>query len=196
MATYDERTALVVTDVQNDFGDPAGGLYVRGGEEVVPVVNGEIDRAASAGALIVYSQDWHPEVTPHFEKDGGIWPVHCVADTWGAELMPGLDVREGAELLRKGTGGEDGYSVFTVRDPRSGETAPTRLEQLLRDRGVERVVVVGLATDYCVKETALDALRLGFDTEVLREGIRAVDLRPGDGDRAVEEIRQAGGRVT
>ena len=195
MPAYDERTALVVTDVQNDFGDPAGGLYVRGGEEVVPVVNGEIDRAASAGALIVYSQDWHPEVTPHFEKDGGIWPVHCVADSWGSELMPSLDVREDAEFLRKGTGGEDGYSVFTVRDPRSGETAPTRLERLLRDRDVERVVVVGLATDYCVKETALDAIRLGFDTEVLLEGSRAVDLRPGDGDLAIEEIRRAGGRV-
>ena len=195
MPAYDERTALVVTDVQNDFGDPAGGLYVRGGEEVVPVVNGEIDRAASAGALIVYSQDWHPEVTPHFEKEGGIWPVHCVADSWGSELMPSLDVREDAEFLRKGTGGEDGYSVFTVRDPRSGETAPTRLERLLRDRDVERVVVVGLATDYCVKETALDAIRLGFDTEVLLEGSRAVDLRPGDGDRAVEEIRRASGRV-
>ena len=196
MPTYDERTALVVTDVQNDFGDPAGGLYVRGGEEVVPVVNGEIDRAAGSGALIVYSQDWHPELTPHFEKDGGIWPVHCVADTWGAEFMPGLDMREDAEFLRKGTGGEDGYSVFTVRDPRSGETAPTRLERLLRDRDVERVTVVGLATDYCVKETALDALRLGFHTEVLLDGCRAVDLRPGDGERAVEEIRRAGGRVT
>jgi nicotinamidase/pyrazinamidase len=196
MPTYDERTALVVTDVQNDFGDPAGGLYVRGGEEVVPVVNGEIDRAAGSGALIVYSQDWHPELTPHFEKDGGIWPVHCVADTWGAEFMPGLDVREDAEFLRKGTGGEDGYSVFTVRDPRSGETAPTRLERLLRDRDVERVTAVGLATDYCVKETALDALRLGFHAEVLLDGCRAVDLRPGDGERAVEEIRRAGGRVT
>jgi nicotinamidase/pyrazinamidase len=196
MPTYDEATALVVTDVQNDFGDPAGGLYVRGGEDVVPVVNGEIDRAAGAGALIVYSQDWHPEVTPHFQKDGGIWPVHCVADTWGSELMPGLDVREVAEFLRKGTGGEDGYSVFTVRDPRTGETAPTRLERLLRDRAVERMTVVGLATDYCVKETALDALRLGFDTDVLLDGCRAVDLEPGDGDRAVEEIRRAGGRVS
>jgi nicotinamidase/pyrazinamidase len=195
MPTYDERTALVVTDVQNDFGDPAGGLYVRGGEDIVGIVNGEIDRAAGAGALIVYSQDWHPEVTPHFQKDGGIWPVHCVGDTWGSEFLPDLDVRKDAEFLRKGTGGEDGYSVFTVRDPRSGETAPTRLERLLRDRAVERVTVVGLATDYCVKETALDALRLGFDTEVILEGCRAVDLEPGDGDRAVEEIRRAGGRV-
>jgi nicotinamidase/pyrazinamidase len=195
MPRYDERTALVVTDVQNDFGDPAGGLYVRGGEDIVPVVNGEIDRAAAAGALIVYSQDWHPEVTPHFRKDGGIWPAHCVGDTWGSEFLPGLDVREDAEFLRKGTGGEDGYSVFTVRDPQTGKTAPTRLERLLRDRVVERVTLVGLATDYCVKETALDALRLGFDTEVLLDACRAVDLEPGDGDRAGEEIREAGGRV-
>jgi nicotinamidase/pyrazinamidase len=196
MPSYDERTALVVTDVQNDFGDPAGGLYVRGGEEVVPVVNGEIDRAAGAGALIVYSQDWHPEVTPHFEKDGGIWPVHCVADTWGAEFMPGLDVREDAEFLRKGTGGEDGYSVFTVRDPQTGETAPTRLERLLRDRAVERVTVVGLATDYCVKETAADALREGFGVTIDREGIRGIDVEPGDSERALEQLQAAGAEVT
>jgi nicotinamidase/pyrazinamidase len=195
-AAYDRDTALIVTDLQNDFGDPRGGLYVQGGEEVVPVVNAEIEAAAASGALIVYSQDWHPSVTPHFQKDGGIWPVHCVGDTWGAELMPGLHVRGDAEFLRKGTGGEDGYSVFTVRDPESGERAPTKLEQLLRDRAVRRVVVVGLATDYCVKETALDALRLGFDTEVLPDGCRAVDLEPGDGDRAVREIRAAGGTIS
>ena len=99
------------------------------------------------------------------------------------------------EILRKGTGGEDGYSGFTVQDPVDGEKKPTHLEALLRKRGIERVAIVGLATDYCVKETALDALRLGFATTVLREGVRAVNLHPGDGERALEEIRAAGGQV-
>jgi nicotinamidase/pyrazinamidase len=193
MAAYDERTALVVVDVQNDFADPEGSLYVQGGEQVVDVANREIARARDAGALVVYTQDWHPPDTPHFEKDGGTWPVHCVRDTWGAEPHPRLDVA--GEVVRKGTGGEDGYSGFTVRDPASGEESSTVLERLLRDRGVERVVVLGLATDYCVKDTALDAVARGFDTEVLTEGIRPVDLEPGDGERAVRQLEAAGARL-
>ncbi|MBI4259599.1 MAG: isochorismatase family protein [Actinobacteria bacterium] len=195
MTDYDERTALVVVDMQNDFADPNGSLYVRGGEEVVPVANREIAGAAEAGALVVYSQDWHPESTPHFQKDGGVWPVHCVRDTWGAEFHPDLHVLEGAEVLRKGTGGEDGYSVFTVRDPESGEEAPTRLEELLRERGIERLVMVGLAQDYCVKDTVLDARRLGFHATVPLEATRPVDLEPGDGDRATLQMREAGADI-
>jgi nicotinamidase/pyrazinamidase len=193
MARYDPETALVVVDVQNDFAHPEGSLYVKGGEEVVPVVNREIERALEGGALVVYTQDWHPDSTPHFQKDGGIWPVHCVRDTWGAAFHPDLEVK--GEVIRKGTGGEDGYSGFTVRDPRTGEESPTGLADLLRGRGVKKVVVVGLATDYCVKETAIDAARLGFATTVLREGIRAVDLQPGDGERALEAMRQAGAEI-
>jgi nicotinamidase/pyrazinamidase len=190
---YDPETALVVVDVQNDFAHPEGSLYVAGGEEVVPVANREIERALEAGALVVYTQDWHPETTPHFQKDGGIWPVHCVRDTWGASLHPDLEVK--GEVIRKGTGGEDGYSGFTVRDPRTGEESPTGLADLLRGRGITKVVVLGLATDYCVKETAVDAARLGFRTHVLAEGIRAVDLQPGDGERAVEAMREAGAEI-
>lgn len=193
MPAYDAHTALIVVDVQNDFADPHGSLYVKGGEEVVRAVNREIEEAKRAGALVVYTQDWHPESTPHFEKDGGIWPVHCVRGSWGAELHPSLEVE--GEVVRKGTGGEDGYSGFTVRDPESGETASTNLEQLLRDRGVTRNVVVGLATDYCVKETALDSLAKGFETTVSRGAIAAVDLEPGDGARALEEIERSGGRI-
>jgi len=193
MAGYDATTALIVVDVQNDFADPRGSLYVKGGEEVVPFVNREVELARAAGALVVYTQDWHPTTTPHFEKDGGIWPVHCVGDTWGAELHPELFVE--GETIRKGTGGEDGYSGFSVRDPRSGETASTGLEAMLRERGTRRVVVAGLATDYCVKETVLDARRLGFPTTVLADGIRAVDLQPGDGDRALEAMRDAGAEI-
>jgi nicotinamidase/pyrazinamidase len=190
---YDSKTALIVVDVQNDFADPNGSLYVSGGEEVVPLINEETERARAAGATVVYTQDWHPETTPHFEKDGGIWPVHCVAQTWGAEFHP--DLRVDGPTIRKGSGGEDGYSGFSVRDPKSGERHGTELDGLLRQRGIDRVVVVGLATDYCVKETALDATRLGFDTTVRHEAMRAVNLQPGDGGRAVEEMVNAGARV-
>jgi len=193
MTSYDERTALIVTDVQNDFADPNGSLYVKGGEAILGFVNGEIARAREGGALVVYTQDWHPPSTPHFAKDGGVWPVHCVMETWGADFFPGLSVE--GPVVRKGTGGEDGYSAFSVRDPESGERNTTQLEGLLRERNIERVVIVGLATDYCVKETALDAVRLGFETVVLGEGARAVDLQPGDGERALQEVRGAGAKV-
>lgn len=190
MASYDPRTALLVVDVQNDFADPDGGLAVAGGDEVVPVINPEVGAALAGGGIVAYTQDWHPESTPHFAKDGGVWPVHCVMDTWGAELHPDLLVA--GPVVRKGSAGEDGYSGFTMRDPATGETRPTELEAVLRRHGVERVVVVGLATDYCVRATALDARRLGFDTAVLRAAIRAVDVQSGDGERALEEVRAAG----
>jgi nicotinamidase/pyrazinamidase len=192
---YDPKTALVVVDVQNDFADAKGTLYVRDGERVVPVVNEEIAQALEAGATIVYTQDWHPEVTPHFEKDGGIWPVHCVAETWGAELRRDLRIVPDAPILRKGADGRDGYSAFSVRDPRSGDVEATRLESLLQERGIERVVIAGLATDYCVVETVLDSRRLGHHTTVLVDGIRAVELQLGDGDRALRRIREAGAEL-
>lgn len=188
--SYDSQTAVVVVDVQNDFADPQGNLYVTGGEEVVPVVNDQVRRADDAGALVVYTQDWHPESTPHFEKDGGTWPVHCVKETWGAELHPDLEVR--GETVRKGTGGEDGYSGFTVRDPETGEEAGTALEDILRQHEVTRVVVVGLATDVCVKATALDAVDKGFETTVVADGVRGVNLQPGDDQKALEEMAAAG----
>lgn len=187
---YDGSSALIVVDFQNDFADPEGSLYVPGGEEAVGFVNAEIETAAAAGATLVYSQDWHPESTPHFQKDGGIWPVHCVADSRGADFHPGLDVRDTAIFIKKGVQGEDGYSAFGLRDPVSGETSSTGLADRLQ--GVEEVFVLGLALDYCVKETALDALRAGFDTTLLADGTRSVDLRPGDGARAVAELVLAG----
>jgi nicotinamidase/pyrazinamidase len=186
---YDEAAALVVTDVQNDFADPSGSLYVKAGDEIVVLVNAEIDAAAEAGAAVVYTQDWHPSSTPHFARDGGIWPVHCVADTWGAELHPDLDVR--GPVVRKGTNGEDGYSGFSVRDPRTGATRETQLESLI-EPSVRRLVVVGLAGDYCVKETALDGMRLGYDVEVPLALTRFVNLEPGDDERSIEQLREAG----
>jgi nicotinamidase/pyrazinamidase len=190
---YDRTTALVVVDVQNDFADPAGSLAVSEGDRILPALTAEIEAALAAGGAVVYTQDWHPESTPHFEKDGGIWPVHCVQGTWGAELHPDLPLE--GPVVRKGSNGEDGYSGFTMRDPISGETMPTELEDLLRARAVERLVVVGLATDYCVKATALDGRQLGFDTTVLAEATRPVDLEPGDGERALDELRAAGVEV-
>ena len=192
MQRYDATTALIVVDVQNDFADPAGGLSVAGGTAVIPTINAEAAAARENGALVVATQDWHPETTPHFQKDGGIWPVHCVAGTWGAELHPDLSLPAGAARVRKGSNGEDGYSGFTMRDPTSGEEIPTELHGLLQERGVRRVFVVGLATDYCVKATALDALRLGYATAVLTDAIAAVDLQPGDGQHALDEMRAAG----
>ena len=121
--------------------------------------------------------------------------MHCVHDSWGAAFHPDLLVAPDSEIVRKGTGGEDGYSGFTVRDPTSGAEEGTGLEQLLRDHHVRRVVLLGLATDYCVKDTGLDALAKGFETVVVADAVQAVDLEPGDGERAIEELRRAGAEI-
>jgi nicotinamidase/pyrazinamidase len=193
VSRYDPATALVVVDVQNDFADPKGSLYVREGDRVPAVINREVELATTAGGPVVYTQDWHPQRTPHFVTDGGLWPVHCVQDTWGAEFHPAL--RVAGAVVRKGSHGEDGYSGFTMRDPLSGQTQPTELDGLLKQRGVRRLVVVGLATDYCVKATALDGRSLGYETSVLEDAVRAVNLQPGDSEAALEELRRAGVRL-
>jgi nicotinamidase/pyrazinamidase len=184
---------LLVVDVQNDFADPSGALYVPGGGVVVDKANAEIAAARAAGAKVVYTQDWHPDATPHFVTDGGPWPVHCVRGSWGAAFHPDLVLA--GEVVQKGTGGEDGYSAFTVRHPQTGHEHPTRLVTILRSTGVTGVVIVGLATDYCVLDTALDALRHGFHTVVLTEGTRPVEVEPGDGDRALERMAVAGAHI-
>ena len=166
------------------------------GEAIIAVVNAAVSEALEADALVIATQDWHPESTPHFAKDGGIWPVHCVAGTWGAELHPAFEIPADAPRIRKGANGEDGYSGFTMRDPATGEEIPTELEGLLRERQIERLVVCGLATDYCVNATAIDAVRLGYDTKLLPHGCAAVNLRPGDGERALEAMRAKGVHVT
>ena len=120
-SALDPRTALVVVDVQNDFADPAGSLFVQDAARVVERASQEARLASEAGAFVVYTQDWHPGTTPHFAKDGGIWPVHCVGGTWGADFHPGLAVLGPA--VRKGANGEDGYSGFTMRDPVSAAAA-------------------------------------------------------------------------
>ena len=191
---YDDRAALVVVDVQNDFADPAGSLSVPGAVDVVAAVNDEVAAATSAGATVVYTQDWHPPRTPHFVTDGGPWPVHCVRDTWGAAFHPALVVA--GKSVRKGSNGEDGYSGFTMRDPTSGTDTSTGLDELLRSHGVERITVVGLALDYCVRATALDAIALGYQCTVPRRATAPVEVHDGDGDAAAAEMAAAGVDVT
>ncbi|MEX1178660.1 MAG: isochorismatase family protein [Nitriliruptor sp.] len=193
-AGYAPGTALVVVDVQHDFAHPDGNLYIEGGDAVVGIVDAEVRAALDAGATVVYTQDWHPASTPHFAKDGGDWPVHCVADTWGAELHRELTVD--GPVVRKGVDGGDGYSGFSVRDPVSGDVEATELGNILEAADVRRVVVVGLAGDVCVHATALDAVRLGYEVELPLAATAFVEAAPGDGERAVEELREAGVRVT
>jgi nicotinamidase/pyrazinamidase len=187
---YGPQVALVIVDVQNDFADPMGSLYVKGGGEIVAPLNAEIERALAAGSAVVYTQDWHPQHTPHFAADGGLWPVHCVQDTWGAEIQPQLHVA--GPIVRKGVHGEDGYSGFSMRNPAGGHPIPTELDQILARGGASRIVVCGLATDYCVRATALDGVRLGYETAALVQLMRAVDLAAGDGAAALDEMRAAG----
>ena len=181
MAGYDRQTALIIVDAQNDFTNPAGSLYVRGAESALRAINREIARAIIRGASLFYTQDWHPPESRHFVSQGGRWPPHCVSGTWGAELDPALIVA--GPTVRKGLGSSEGYSGF--------ETAEL-LERLRKDR-VRRVVVVGFATDHCVRATALDALRFGFVTSVVENAVRAVDPRAGRD--ALAEIASRGGWV-
>ena len=138
----------------------------------------------------MFTQDWHPEHTPHFAKDGGIWPDHCIQDTWGAAFHPDLDVPADARIVHKGANGEDGYSAFTMRDPSSGETIPTELTEILRAGAIHDVVITGLATDYCVKATALDARLLGFVPTVLTDA----DRRGGHAERRRRRGRSTSAR--
>lgn len=189
-ADYAPSSALVVVDMQHDFADPAGSLYVRGGEELVDPIAAEIAAAGEAGATVVYTQDWHPAHTPHFQQDGGLWPVHCVAESEGAALVPGLPVA--GPLLRKGTGTEDGYSGFSEVDLATGATKGTDLSTILDEAGVMDVTVVGLAGDWCVKATAIDGVRLGYTVTVPLALTRFVELETGDTERAVADMRAAG----
>ena len=173
--------ALVVVDYQNDFASPDGALSVRGGDALAPRINelmgsGDYD-------LVVATRDWHPPDHGSFVEQGGIWPVHCVQDTDGAQLHPDLDAAAVDVIVDKGQDRTtEGYSGFDG----------TRLGELLRERGVDQVTVVGLATDYCVKHTALEALQEGLAVTVDTTAVRGVDVEPGDSDRALAELRAAG----
>jgi len=184
------REALIVVDVQNDF-CPGGALAVAGGDEIVAVLNRVIAEFKQAGLPVIATRDWHPQRTTHFNTYGGTWPPHCVQGTHGAEFHADLDLHEGAIIVSKGMEEDaDSYSGFDAVDARG-----TRLADLLRARGVERLVVGGLATDYCVKQTVLDGLKKGFTVIVLEDAVRGVDLKRGDARRAVDEMKRAGAAV-
>jgi nicotinamidase/pyrazinamidase len=178
------RRALIVVDVQNDF-CPGGSLAVERGDEVVAPLNRLIEEFLARGEPVYKTRDWHPATTKHFAAYGGTWPVHCVQGTRGAEFHPELSDDPRVGVVSKGTGDENSYSAFDG----------TGLADSLRSQGVEEVWVGGLATDYCVKNTVLDALREGFRVRALSEAMRAVNLRPGDDALAVEEMRRAGAEI-
>lgn len=181
------KDALVVVDVQNDF-CPGGSLAVTDGDKVVPVLNRYIARFKAGNLPIVATRDWHPEKTSHFKAHGGVWPGHCVQGSRGAEFHPDLRLPSDAVIVAKGMGAdEDSYSGFQGLSDRG-----VKLADLLRSLGVERIFVGGLATDYCVKHTVLDGLREGFKVVLLEDAIRGVDLKPGDSERAIAEMVQAG----
>ena len=181
------KDALIVVDVQNDF-CPGGALPVAEGDKVIPVLNRYIDKFTKTGLPIFATRDWHPVKTGHFNTSGGPWPPHCIQGSKGAQFHPHLKLPPDTVTVSAGMGSdEDGYSGFLGRDD-SG----TKLADLLRQRGIERIFVGGLATDYCVKHTVLDGLREGFKVVLLTDSVRGVNLKPGDSERAIEEMIRAG----
>jgi nicotinamidase/pyrazinamidase len=179
--------ALIIVDVQNDF-CPGGALGVSNGDEVVPLLNRYMDKFRAAGLPIIATRDWHPQKTTHFKDYGGVWPVHCVQESHGAAFHSDLELGSDVIVVSKGMAAdEDSYSAFQGKND-SG----TPLAELLRGLDVERIFVGGLATDYCVKYTALDGIKEGFRIVVLGDAIRGVDLKPNDSEKALGEIREAG----
>jgi nicotinamidase/pyrazinamidase len=176
--------ALLIVDFQNDF-TAGGALAVEGGDDIADRVN----ELAASGRFdfVVASRDWHPRDHWSFEEQGGIWPVHCVQGTNGAELHPSLDRSNVDLVFDKGqTNATEGYSDFETPE----------LHEILRERGIDTLTVVGLATDYCVRHSVVDARELGYEVDVDASAIRAVDVEPGDGERAIEAMRAAGATVS
>ena len=187
--THTSGTAVLIVDVQNDF-CAGGALEVPGGDLVVPVINEVLDRLGPSGLPIYASRDWHPPTTTHFKAFGGLWPSHCVAGTTGARFHPDLRLPHATIVVTAGdTADADGYSAF------DGHVADGRgLLDDLRARHVERLIVGGLATDYCVRASVLDAVHAHFSVTVIEDGIAAVGLRPGDETRALAEMKAAGAK--
>ena|SRR4029078_3987715 len=180
----EKKQALIVVDVQNDF-CPGGTLAVAHGDEVVEPLNRLIDKFLKVGLPVYKTRDWHQPTTKHFQAYGGTWPVHCVQNTKGAEFHPSLRDDSRIHIISKGLGDTDCYSGFDETD----------LAQQLHNEGVEEVLVGGLATDYCVKNTVLDARKNGFQVKALEDAMKPVEVHPGDGGRAIEEMRAAGAEI-
>src|SRR5215216_2997863 len=179
-------SALVLVDIQNDF-CPGGALAVAGGDQIVEIIN----RLIPKFPLVISTQDWHPRNHISFKERGGPWPPHCVQNTPGAELHPALDQSSIAHHFCKAmTSDRDAYSEFEGADE-DGRT----LDEVLKNRGVKKVYVAGLATDYCVLATTLDAVKNGYDTYAITDAMRAVNVNPGDDAKALEEMARSGAHL-
>jgi len=179
----DKHTALVVVDVQKDF-CPGGALAVREGDKVVPVLNKYIEKFRKAGAPIIFTRDWHPSSHSSFRDQGGPWPQHCIRNTQGAKFHPDLAKPRPEEIVSKADKKDEAYSFFQG----------TELAGKLRQRGIRRLLVGGLATDYCVKETVLDGLKYGFEVYHLDDASRGVNVKPDDTERALQEMTAKGAK--
>jgi len=178
-----KTSALLVVDVQNDF-CPGGALSIPEGDKIIPVINKCIEFFENKKLRIFITRDWHPKITTHFKKHGGVWPDHCIQNTEGAQFHPDLKIPKDAMILSKGTNPEeDAYSAFHAIDADG-----RKFLDILKHEGINELYICGLATDYCVKESTLEALKQGISVKVLIDGIKGVDLTPGDSERAVEEI--------
>ena len=179
-----KKQALIVVDVQNDF-CPGGTLAVAHGDEVVPPLNKLIDEFLERGDPVFKSRDWHPPTTKHFQAYGGTWPVHCVQNTPGAEFHPQLRDDPRIQIISKGLGDTDCYSAFDETD----------LAKRLHEANVQEVIVGGLATDYCDKNTVISALGEGFQVKAVSDAMKPVDVNPGDGEKAISELSEAGAEI-
>jgi nicotinamidase/pyrazinamidase len=180
-----ENDALIIVDVQNDF-CPGGALAVPEGDQIVPIINKYIGKFVSKNALVVATRDWHPKNHVSFKEYGGLWPVHCVQNSWGAEFHPMLTLPKNAIIVSKAyEPNVEAYSGFQG----------TGLDKMLKERRVKRLFVCGLATDYCVKATVLDGLKLGYEVYLLVDAIKGVNVRPGDSEEAINEMVKAKARL-
>jgi len=183
------KKALLVVDIQNDF-CPGGALGISGGNKIIPVVNKYIKIFSKNKLPIFLSRDWHPKKTLHFKKFGGVWPMHCVQNTKGAAFHPKLKIPKEAIIISKGTNPkENSYSTFQAQDA-NGQS----LVNLLKIFGVEEIYIAGLATDYCVKYSAIDALKSGFKVKILKDAIQGVNIKPADSKEALSQITAMGAK--
>lgn len=183
------KKALVVVDIQNDF-CPGGALSVPHGDEIIPALNKYIEIFSKDKFPVFLTRDWHPVKTSHFSEFGGTWPEHCVQNTEGARFHPQLKIPKGAIIISKGMDpSEDSYSAFQARDAKDRS-----LPDLLKKYGSEEIYIGGLATDYCVRYTSIDAIKAGFKVVLLRDAMKGIDLKPGDSDEAIKQVISMGGK--
>ena len=187
----EKKSAIIVADVQNDF-CPGGALPVPDGDKVVDVLNRYMQIFSSKGIPIFITRDWHPEKTNHFKEYGGLWPAHCVKGTHGAQFHKKLKMFSGTTILTKGDRADrDDYSAFYAYTP-----DVTPFSDVLMRLGIKHLYIGGLATDYCVRETVLDALKRGFSVTVLLDAVKGVDINPGDSEKALQEMKEMGADTT